>query len=316
MDCRRSSVQVDEPKEKLSAPAEKSPSLQGTTLVKHDKDAHLLSPRTSSPGRGSDGESGRGKSSRRTSRPARKILPANQIFAEGYESFLSLSPSSGSSPAFQSPNVSTTMTSVALSSLSPLSSMDLTAPVGGVMSPTKAKTSGGALDADVFRATPITRDRSKSLADPSTTLPTIPSEVLEGESGPCTPSRPRRRTIVTRSPVKRESVSPTPTACELMDSPSKRKEKSRSHNDLQGLGNGRLGRAITPVSQLEFALSRRKPFELLLHDRRLTFALHSREPCSDAYTTTVCFSGQGYPTPRGRRSEEQANEPRRKCEAR
>ncbi|KAI0693211.1 hypothetical protein BC835DRAFT_1546100 [Cytidiella melzeri] len=86
------------------------------------------------------------------------------------------------------------------------------------------------------------------------TLPTIPSEEPSKMSmfsslsdAPGTPPRHRRRaTIITRSP---EAVSKVKPALELDMSPSKRREKSRSQNDLQ-----MLGRPITPVTRLEFEI--------------------------------------------------------------
>ena len=67
---------------------------------------------------------------------------------------------------------------------------------------------------------------------------------------PQTPSRRRRATVVTRSPepvgkgmkLEIDTVSP-------YSSPSKRREKSKSQNDL--------ARPITPVTKLEFELERR-----------------------------------------------------------
>ncbi|KAI0699944.1 hypothetical protein C8T65DRAFT_742293 [Cerioporus squamosus] len=100
------------------------------------------------------------------------------------------------------------------------------------------------------------------------TLPTIPSEqpsrmseehsrsyagspVQGGSTGPSatmavpeTPSRKRRATVVTRSPENgRKALS-----LEIDVSPSKRREKSRSHGDLL--------RPITPITKLEFELER------------------------------------------------------------
>ena len=102
------------------------------------------------------------------------------------------------------------------------------------------------------------------------TLPTIPSEqpsrlsesqsrlyaespARAGSVGPSavvavpeTPSRKRRATVVTRSPELGRKV----VSLEIDVSPSKRREKSRSHGDLL--------RPITPITKLEFELERRK----------------------------------------------------------
>lgn len=82
---------------------------------------------------------------------------------------------------------------------------------------------------------------------------TIPDITPEGHSRltpssrpvelPCTPSHTRRRaTIVTRSP---EAPSKKPVLG-INTTPSRRREKSRSQNDL--------GRPITPVTRLEFEI--------------------------------------------------------------
>ncbi|KAH9936578.1 uncharacterized protein B0H18DRAFT_1113952 [Fomitopsis serialis] len=82
------------------------------------------------------------------------------------------------------------------------------------------------------------------------TLPTIPSEqpsILSNNQSlvvPETPSRRRRATVVTRSP---EPARKKPSL-EIDTSPSKRREKSRSQNDLI--------RPITPVTKLEFELQK------------------------------------------------------------
>jgi len=63
-----------------------------------------------------------------------------------------------------------------------------------------------------------------------------------------TPTRPRRATVSARSPE------PADTSFDLeieTGSPSKRKEKSRSHADL-------LQRRITPVALLELELAKRE----------------------------------------------------------
>ena len=136
----------------------------------------------------------------------RKILAANQIFADGYESgFLDQSG---------------------------LSSLDKS----GVSS---------------FFADGKSEPRSP-VPDINDTLPTIPSEQPSVFSNPQSPSVPetpsrraRRATVVTRSP---EPARKQPSL-EIDTSPSKRREKSRSQNDLI--------RPITPVTKLEFELQKR-----------------------------------------------------------
>lgn len=94
------------------------------------------------------------------------------------------------------------------------------------------------------------------------TLPTIPSEANSPapviRELPATPDKPRTRTrshtVVTRSPeVKKERPS---LEIDTTASPSKRREKSRSQNDLS--------RAITPVAELELQIEKSKPFQLQL----------------------------------------------------
>ncbi|KAI0629755.1 hypothetical protein C8Q77DRAFT_1064543 [Trametes polyzona] len=154
----------------------------------------------------------------RANRVPRKILPANQIFVNEYESGM-----------FDRSTASASM------SMSPLPSPSFL--------------------------------NTKNFAEHS--LPTIPSELPSRVShdghepersfsqGPAqeagspllrpmpeTPSRKRRATVVTRSPeTKRRGPS-----LELDLSPSKRREKSKSHSDLV--------RPITPITKLEFELER------------------------------------------------------------
>lgn len=135
----------------------------------------------------------------------RKILAANQIFADGYESgFLDQS---------------------GLSSLDRSGSYYFTEGKSELKSPV-----------------PNIND----------TLPTIPSEQPSVCSNPQSPSVPetpsrrtRRATVVTRSP---EPARKKPSL-EIDTSPCRRREKSRSQNDLI--------RPITPVTKLEFELQKR-----------------------------------------------------------
>lgn len=88
------------------------------------------------------------------------------------------------------------------------------------------------------------------------TLPTIPSEDERSrvEVVHASPNRARRATVVTRSPepnqIKVEKRPSLEVDTAVTSSPSKRREKSKSQNDL--------GRAITPVTQLEFEIERRE----------------------------------------------------------
>ncbi|KAI0923171.1 hypothetical protein AcV7_005759 [Taiwanofungus camphoratus] len=137
----------------------------------------------------------------RSSRVPRKILAANQIFIDGFES----------------------------------GSMDQT-------TTSIDRTSGYFADE---------KAGSNTVEVVNDTLPTIPSEQpshvneVQSLAVPETPSRRRRATVVTRSPEplrKRVSLEIN------TDSPSKRREKSKSQNDL--------ARPITPVTKLEFELKR------------------------------------------------------------
>lgn len=146
------------------------------------------------------------RSQRSTGRMPRKILAANQIFADGYESgFLDQS---------------------------------------GLWSLDKSGSSSYFADGKSELKSPI-----PNIND---TLPTIPSEQPSVLSNPQSPSMPetpsrrvRRATVVTRSP---EPARKKPSL-EIDTSPSKRREKSRSQNDLI--------RPITPVTKLEFELQKR-----------------------------------------------------------
>ena len=154
--------------------------------------------------------------SQRSNRVPRKILAANQIFVNEYESG-----SAGLSPltsSFDHSNITSLQTSFAAS------------------------------------------QRENSLMNDDT-LPTIPSEDERSRVEPVmfTPNknRARRATVVTRSPEpkqvkvgERERPSLEIDTELATSSPNKRREKSRSQNDL--------GRAITPVTQLEFEIERRE----------------------------------------------------------
>lgn len=95
------------------------------------------------------------------------------------------------------------------------------------------------------------------------TLPTIPSEDERSrvEVVHASPNRARRATVVTRSPepkqVKTEKRPSPEVDTAVTSSPSKRREKSKSQNDL--------GRAITPITQLEFEIERREFSRFLLY---------------------------------------------------
>ncbi|KAH9948872.1 hypothetical protein B0H21DRAFT_206131 [Amylocystis lapponica] len=142
----------------------------------------------------------------RSARAPRKILPANQIFVDGYES--------------------------------------------GVLD--RSTSSAGR---EFSYSTAINSGANATNVSPDQTLPTIPSEQpsrveqTESLAVPQTPSRKRRATVVTHSPepgrvggaLEIDTVSP-------YTSPSKRREKSKSQNDL--------ARPITPVTKLEFELEK------------------------------------------------------------
>lgn len=143
----------------------------------------------------------------RSSRVPRKILAANQIFVDGYESGV-LDRS--------------------------ISSADRTSSYSTV-------NNSGA------NATSVLMNQ---------TLPTIPSEQpsrvdqVDSPAVPQTPSRKRRATVVTRSPEpNRNALVQDIDPVSPYTSPSKRREKSKSQNDL--------ARPITPVMKLEFELERR-----------------------------------------------------------
>ncbi|THH31245.1 hypothetical protein EUX98_g2950 [Antrodiella citrinella] len=97
---------------------------------------------------------------------------------------------------------------------------------------------------------------SSSFAMENNTLPTIPSEDERSRVEPtlapvnASPNRARRATVVTRSPEPKVKVKhERRMSLEVnFSSPTKRREKSRSQNDL--------GRCITPVTQLEFEVEK------------------------------------------------------------
>lgn len=174
-----------------------------------------------------------------TTRVARKILAANQIFVDEYES----------------------------GEPSPLNS---------------------SFDHSQTSASFLLSPREKSFLA-NNTLPTIPSEdersrVEVGLKVQQSPSRVRRATVVTRSPEPK----PRPEirrseGDEVTASPSKRREKSRSQNDL--------GRAITPVTQLEFEIERREFLSTSsCHGSYLTkcFSLEAHSYCD---STSFCYRG-------------------------
>ncbi|KAL4250578.1 Serine/threonine-protein kinase ATG1 [Abortiporus biennis] len=156
--------------------------------------------------------------SRRTSRLPRKILPANQIFVNEYESAglsAMMSPPPSASPNHGSFNMDSSM----MKELPTIPTI-------------------------------LSDDYSRAEEDVPP-VPSLPPLVFSQPlpQPPQTPSRARRATVVTRSP---EPVGKAKPKLELeMDldaSPSKRREKSKSQNDL--------GRPITPITRLEFEIER------------------------------------------------------------
>lgn len=116
------------------------------------------------------------------------------------------------------------------------------------------------------------------------TLPTIPSEDSANISQPqthfefpTTPSRKRRATVVTRSPEQPRTRNSL--RLEIDISPSKRREKSRSQNDLL--------RPITPVAQLEFEIEKRTFFYLTCLNFQLTPAAVSLPPRTPRLSAVV-----------------------------
>ncbi|CAL1712476.1 unnamed protein product [Somion occarium] len=161
--------------------------------------SHLLPPLPVAPvSRNPRPDSQNLNKSQRSSRVPRKILAANQIFVNEFES-------GEVSPSFTS---------------------------------------------DYFSSAPPSAALNGTFAI-NETLPTIPSEMNSPApicETPATPprTRARRATVVTKSPeVKANRPS---LEIEIGDSPSKRKEKSKSQNDLC--------RPITPIAKLEFEIER------------------------------------------------------------
>ncbi|KAI0754696.1 hypothetical protein C8Q80DRAFT_1266285 [Daedaleopsis nitida] len=165
--------------------------------------------------RSSHSRSGRGN------RVPRRILAANQIFLNEYEpetyrhsTAFSMDRSVASMSPLPSPSILNTMNFA-----------EHTLPTIPSEQPSRLSESDA-----VDRSYAEPRIRGSS---------TGPSAVLLPE----TPSRKRRATVVTRSPEDRRAMS-----LEIDVSPSKRREKSRSHGDLL--------RPITPITKLEFELQR------------------------------------------------------------
>ncbi|KAI0647816.1 hypothetical protein C8Q79DRAFT_952090 [Trametes meyenii] len=145
--------------------------------------------------------------STRSNRVPRKILAANQIFIDGYESGVY--------------DRSTSMSASPLPSPSFLNTMNF------------AEHSLPTIPSELPSRTSHDLQRSYAAAG-ETSSPPVPE----------TPSRKRRATVVTRSPeTKRKAPS-----LEIDMSPSKRREKSKSHSELV--------RPITPITKLEFELER------------------------------------------------------------
>ena len=152
----------------------------------------------------------------------RKILPANQIFVDDFE------------PDTYARNSSMLSMNKSAASMSPLPS------------PSHAQTThfiNETLPTIPSEGPSAVGDVSRSYAESSTRAGSLgPSTIT---AVPQTPTRRRRATVVTRSPEARRNSQ----SLELDMSPSKRREKSRSHGDLL--------RPITPVTKLEFELERR-----------------------------------------------------------
>ncbi|KAI0330464.1 hypothetical protein GY45DRAFT_1323595 [Cubamyces sp. BRFM 1775] len=160
----------------------------------------------------------------RANRVPRKILPANQIFVNEYESgmfdrsMLSASPSASPLP---SPSFLNTMNFA-----------DHSLPT--IPSEMPSRVSHGYNDEREQSSRSFFGEKLSAGVEASGT----------GLAVPETPSRKRRATVVTRSPeTKRKAPS-----LELDLSPSKRREKSKSHSELV--------RPITPITKLEFELER------------------------------------------------------------
>ena len=111
------------------------------------------------------------------------------------------------------------------------------------------------------------------------------SEVRTRSTLADSPLRTRPMTVIGQSPSKSRSLE---IATDAAMSPSRRKEKSRSQNDLQ--------RAISPVSRLTFELERRESFTRRLSEcdidvRRIQWRSLLRRFVSRLYSTAM-FSSQ------------------------
>ena len=164
--------------------------------------------------------------SNKGNRIPRKILAANQIFVDDYE------------PDTFARNSSMLSCDRSAASMSPLPSpscMNTTHFTINQTLPT-IPSEGPSSILDTSRSYVTESPARAGSAGPSTVIANAP---------PQTPTRRRRATVVTRSPEDgRKALS-----LELDMSPSKRREKSRSHGDLL--------RPITPITKLEFELERR-----------------------------------------------------------
>ncbi|OSD07458.1 hypothetical protein PYCCODRAFT_1358875 [Trametes coccinea BRFM310] len=161
--------------------------------------------------------------SARANRVPRKILPANQIFVNEYESGVfdrSVLSASTSSPASPLPSPSF---------LNTMNFADHSLPTIPSEMPSRVEHGSE-------------RDRSRSCAAEHEGASRGGGAVALAV--PETPSRRRRATVVTRSPETKRR----PPSLEIDVSPSKRREKSKSHSELV--------RPITPITKLEFELER------------------------------------------------------------
>ena len=188
----------------------------------------------------------------KTNRVPRKMLAAHQIFIDDFEpdayarnsSILSMDRSAASMSPLPSPSYHNTTHF----------SINQTLPT----IPSEAPSS-------ILDAVPITESPARSgSVGPSTVV-----------APPQTPTRRRRATVVTRSPETGRNTK----SLELDLSPSKRREKSRSHGDLL--------RPITPITKLEFELERRKFTWPPFRDRQLMKAQTVSQPTPPPRLSTV-----------------------------
>ncbi|KAI8994232.1 hypothetical protein BD414DRAFT_576788 [Trametes punicea] len=155
--------------------------------------------------------------SQRTNRVPRRILPANQIFVNEYESGVyDRSTASASASPLPSPSFLNTMNFA-----------DHSLPTIPSEMPSR-----------------VSQDHSRSYAAEHSAEVHGAGETATGLAVPETPSRRRRATVVTRSPETKRR----PPSLEIDTSPSKRWEKSKSYSEL--------ARPITPITKLEFELER------------------------------------------------------------